>query len=73
VLLLPSGLLARLPRSLKWLNALLVVLALIQPIIVWGKYTGLPLIAALHPVNALLMFALALFLGGRAWSLAREG
>ena len=72
LLLLPCGLIARLPRSLNWLTALLVVLTLLQPMLVWGKYPGAGLIAALHPVNALLMFALTLFLGGRAWSLTRQ-
>lgn len=72
LLLLPCGLLARLPRSLNWLSALLVVLALIQPLLIWGRQSDLALIAALHPVNALLMFALTLFLGARAWSLSRE-
>ena len=72
LLLLPLGLLARLPRSLNWLSGLLAVLALIQPMLLWGKHLGLPLLAALHPVNALLLFALTLFLGGRTWSLVRE-
>ena len=58
LLLLPLGLLARLPRSLNWLSGLLAVLALIQPMLLWGKHLGLPLLAALHPVNALLLFAL---------------
>lgn len=72
LLLLPLGLLARLPRSLNWLSGLLAALALIQPVLLWTKHFGLPLLAALHPVNALLLFALTLFLGGRVWSLVRE-
>lgn len=72
LLLLPLGLLARLPRSLNWLSGLLAVLALIQPMLLWRKLFGLPLLAALHPVNALLLFALTLFLAGRVWSLVRE-
>ena len=72
LLLLPCGLLARLPRLLNWLSALLVVLALIQPLLLWGRHLNLAMMAALHPVNALLMFALTLFLGSWAWSLTRE-
>jgi hypothetical protein len=72
LLLLPCGLIARLPRSLNWLTALLALLALLQPLLLWGVNLGLGLLAAFHPVNALLMFALTLFLGGRAWNLARQ-
>jgi hypothetical protein len=72
LLLLPCGLIARLPRSLNWLTALLALLALIQPLLLWRTRLGPGFLPAFHPVNALLMFALTLFLGGRAWNLARQ-
>jgi hypothetical protein len=72
ILLLPLGLLGRLPRSVNWLSALLVVLALVQPLLLWQRHLGLPLIAALHPVNALLIFALPLFLSYHVWGFMRD-
>jgi hypothetical protein len=51
----------RLPRSDKWLTALLFFLALMQPVVLYLR-RALPLISALHPVNALLLFILPIWL-----------
>lgn len=57
------GLVGRLPRTINWLTVLLLVLVYIQPWFIYlGRGVGTPLLAALHPVNALAIFALALYL-----------
>jgi Family of unknown function (DUF6220) len=57
------GLVGRLPRSVNWLTVLLLVLVYIQPWFIYlARGIGTPLLAALHPVNALAFFALALYL-----------
>lgn len=66
------GLVGRLPRTINWLTVLLLVLVYIQP---WFLYlargVGTPLLAALHPVNALAIFALALYLLYRTGQILR--
>lgn len=54
---------ARLPWRWSGLTALLIVLVLVQPMLATAP---IPLLAALHPVNALLIFTLALYLAVRA-------
>jgi hypothetical protein len=49
------------------LTVLLLVLVYIQPWFIYlARGVGTPLLAALHPVNALAIFALALYLLYRA-------
>jgi lysylphosphatidylglycerol synthetase-like protein (DUF2156 family) len=63
LLMLILGLVGRLPRTLNWLTVLLLVLVYIQPWFIYlARSVGTPLLAALHPVNALAIFALALYL-----------
>jgi hypothetical protein len=64
LLLVILSFVARLPRSDKWLSALLLVLAALQPVVLYFRGV-LPLLSALHPVNALLLFALPLWLVAR--------
>ena len=54
---------ARLPWSWSGMTALLIVLVFVQPMLATAP---IPLLAALHPVNALLIFTLALYLAVRA-------
>jgi hypothetical protein len=71
-LLLPlSGLLARLPRRLTILSAALFGLTLIQAMSA-GLGTGVPVLAALHPANAMPMFGLSVFLIMQGWQMLRE-
>jgi hypothetical protein len=66
--LLALAFVARLPRRDIGQTALLLGLALLQPLLpAFPARLGVPLVAALHPVNALLLFALALRLSLRAW------
>jgi hypothetical protein len=73
-LLLPlAGLLARLPKRIVTLSAVLWALALLQ-VISADLARGVPLMAALHPANALLMAALTMLLLIQAWQLRfRDG
>jgi hypothetical protein len=63
VFLLPLSIFGRFPRSIIWLTLLLAVLSLLQPILI-GRSMGL--VKALHPVNALFVFVLPIFLSYRA-------
>lgn len=54
---------ARLPWRWTGLTALLILIVLVQPMLATAS---IPLLAALHPVNALLIFTLALYLAVRA-------
>jgi hypothetical protein len=67
LLMVILGLVGKLPRTINWLTVLLLVLVYIQPWFIYlGRGVGTPLLAALHPVNALAIFALALYLLYRA-------
>lgn len=56
-----------------WVTSLVWgVLALVQPILATLAKEGQGELAALHVVNALVLFALTLWLSQRAWSLAME-
>ena len=50
---------ARLPRGIIGLTALLPVLVAVQSVLITAWRSGLPVVAALHPVNGLAIFALA--------------
>jgi uncharacterized membrane protein YhaH (DUF805 family) len=51
----------RLPRADRWWCALLLVLATLQPVVLYLRGV-LPWLSAFHPVIALVLFALPLFL-----------
>lgn len=70
--MLISMYLSRLPRQMKWLTWLLFLVYVLQADIVIFLEDQVPLIAALHPVLALIDFALGLALARRAWSLVRQ-
>lgn len=70
LLLLGLAFAARLPVRLRWMHATMAVLAFIQGVLVFidGPF-GANVVAALHPVNALAIFWLALTLAQRATAL----
>jgi hypothetical protein len=61
----------RLPRAAIWLTVLLFVLVIAQTEVFAAIRADVPLAAALHPVNALILFAIGVGLARRAWSLVR--
>lgn len=64
---------SRLPRPMKpftWLT--LVIDILLADVVIFMRGSA-PLVAALHPVLAILLFGIAGFLAMRAWQLVREG
>lgn len=65
ILVLISGLLSRLPRQLTGMTVGLFVLMLVQ-VILAGVGDSAPVLAALHPVNALLITGLTMSLALRA-------
>ena len=62
LILLALTALARLPRRAIGLTGVIVVLAILQPVLVLQFRGSLPVVAALHPMNAILMFALAFWI-----------
>lgn len=64
--------LGRVPGSVKRMTWLLFAIYIIQADVVIFLRGSAPVIAALHPVLALLDFALAFALAKRAWTLARQ-
>jgi uncharacterized protein DUF6220 len=70
ILLLIVGAVARVGSRLLWWNAALAVVQFIQPILATLR-TDQPVVAAFHPVLALIIFWLAFTLGLMAWRLAR--
>jgi hypothetical protein len=70
IAVLIAAALARTGR-LAWISAGLVVLGILQSILPWFRDT-VPFISALHPVNALALFWVGLFVARRATALARE-
>jgi len=63
LLMVILGLVGKLPRTINWLTVLLLVLVYIQPWFIYlSRSAGIPLLSALHPVNALTIFALSLYL-----------
>jgi hypothetical protein len=70
IVLLILSFAARLPGALKWLTLLLLVLVLLQPILIYApRDSALPILSALHPVNALALFTLPIFVNIRVWYL----
>jgi hypothetical protein len=69
LILLVTALAARRPRSEIGIALILLVLYIVQPILPAFK-TSAPSIAALHPVNALLLFVVAAWYARRAWRAA---
>ena len=57
---------ARLPWSTIGLSALLPVLVVVQSVLISAWHGGLLVVAALHPVNGLAIFALAGYLALRS-------
>ena len=57
---------ARLPWRTIGLTALLPVLVVLQSVLITAWHSGLPVVAALHPVNGLAIFGLAGFLALRS-------
>jgi hypothetical protein len=72
IVMLVVGLFGRLPWRLHALNALAYVLFVMQYIFLWLLPSVAPILRALHAVNALAMFALAVYLVRRAWQLTRD-
>jgi hypothetical protein len=68
LLMLPLAFLARAPAALRWLTGALFALLWLQYLT--ANIGGIP--AALHPVNALLIFWVAVHLGQRAWRVLRQ-
>lgn len=63
----------RLGRRTLWLSGLAFVLVALQSFLVTLPDTlGVPLLSALHPVNALIIFGLALWLAQQAWQAVRS-
>jgi hypothetical protein len=71
LLLLILSFVGRLPRSVKWWSACLLILTMVQPVVLYLRGV-MPLLSALHPVNALLLFALPIVLIGRVRRVMRE-
>ncbi len=70
LLLFALSFLARLPASLRWLSAAPFALIAVQYATI---ELGVPVVAALHPVNAILIFGLALELAQRARTVGEGG
>lgn len=71
ILLLIVAALARVGARLLWWSAALLVVQFIQPILATLR-DDQPVVAAFHPVLALVIFWLAFTIGLKAWHLARE-
>jgi hypothetical protein len=68
--------LARFPGSIIRLNGLLAVLTFVQvSLVTFVRALGLPMVDALHPVNALALFLTAVIVAYRAqrWVTANRG
>ncbi len=63
---LVTAVIARVGRRAIGISVGLLVLYVVQTSLPYAK-ASIPLIAALHPVNALLLFALAVWYARRAW------
>lgn len=72
LLMIVCAYLGRLPRPMKPLTWLaLVVYVLLADVVIFLR-GSLPLVAALHPVLAVLLFGVVGFLAVQAWRLLRE-
>ena len=71
--LLIIGFFSRLPWRMHALNVLLIVLFMMQYIFLYAlPGLGLPVLRALHAVNALALFWTAVYLAQCAWRLSRN-
>ncbi len=68
LLMLPLAFLARAPAAMRWLTGALFALIWLQYLT--ANVGGIP--SALHPVNALVIFWIAVHLGQRAWRVTRQ-
>lgn len=73
LLMLLSAYLGRLPAGMKWLTWLLFGVYVLQADVIIFMRSSAPLIAAFHPVLALVDFALGFALARQAWALVRQG
>jgi hypothetical protein len=71
VLLLIVAAVARVGSRLIWWNVALLVVQFVQPLLALAR-DDTPVVAAFHPVLALVIFWLALTIGLKAWRLVRE-
>jgi hypothetical protein len=71
ILILFSAAFSRLGRRQWLILAVLVVSSLVQPFLALARFEDQPMIAVLHPLNALLLFALTLWLIQDAWRRVR--
>jgi Zn-dependent protease with chaperone function len=71
ILLLIVAAVARVGSRLIWWNVALLVVQFIQPILATLR-NDQPVVAAFHPVLALIIFWLAFTIGLKAWRLVRE-
>jgi hypothetical protein len=71
IILLVLALGARVDRRTAWLTAGLTIAALAQPELAAARHDS-PVLAAFHPVNALLVFWLAWVVASRATTNARQ-
>ena len=73
IVLMVAGLFTRLPWRVQGLGLLFFLLMSLQYVFLYGMPAlGLPVLRALHAVNALAMFWLAVYLTRRTWQLARQ-
>jgi hypothetical protein len=72
LLMILSAYLGRIPTAMKWLTWLLFGVYVLQADVIIFMRDSAPLVAAFHPVLALVDFALGLTLALRAWSLVRQ-
>jgi hypothetical protein len=68
ILMLPLAFAARLPAVLRWLTGALYALIWVQ--YVTANVGGV--VGAFHPVNALVIFWVAIYLGQRTWRAIRD-
>jgi Zn-dependent protease with chaperone function len=71
ILLLIVAAVARVGSRLLWWNTALLVVQFVQPILALARH-DVPVVAALHPVLALIIFWLAVTIGLMAWRLVRQ-
>ena len=72
VIMLVTAYIGRLPGSIKRLTWLLLLVYILQADVFIFMRDSAPAISALHPVMALLDFALGLTLAIKAWSLVKQ-
>lgn len=70
LLVVVTALVARRPRRDVGITVGILILYIVQTALPAAK-TSMPFVAALHPVNALLLFGLASWYAWRTWRLAR--